>query len=281
MKFVVLGANGCLGQEFREFLGDAHYYCDKSECDVTDINSLREYLSNKKDISGIINCAAGRDAELLENDYELAYKIGVTAIENLSVCSNELDVPLIHFSSDYVFDGKKSSPYSEGDLTNGLSIYGKTKAVGEQTALSKANKVIVFRIAWLLSRKGNKSFINTISNLLAQGKNLTVVFDQVGSPTIAKDLVRHIIDDVWPQIDITQNFQKIYNLTNEGVCSWYDLAVYIKKKLNLPGNVVPVLSSEYPSKIKRPSYSVLDKSKIKNDINIFIRHWSLGLDEIL
>ena len=195
-KILVLGANGCLGSEFRKQLGENHYYCDLPECDVTNLASLKKYIADKKDISCIINCAAGRDAELLEDNYDLAYNIGVTAVKNIAECANMLNTIFIHFSSDYVFDGMKSTPYCEDDATNGLSVYGKTKILGEKTALETAQKVIVFRIAWLLSKLGKKSFINTMINNLSAGKDLTVVFDQVGSPTVAKDIVFIILNKV-------------------------------------------------------------------------------------
>ncbi len=280
-KFLVLGANGCLGSEFRKKLGEQHYYCDLPECDVTNIESLHKYLSDKKDIECIINCAAGRDAEILEEDYDLAYNIAVKAIENLAECANHLNAMLIHFSSDYVFDGKKSTPYTETDTPHGLSVYGRTKIMGEQVALSKANKVIVFRIAWLLSKLGKKSFVNTMINYLSQGKDLSVVFDQVGSPTVAKDLVNYIIDGIYPQIQDKSHIQKLYHLTNEGVCSWYDISVFIKDNLQLPGSVKPIFSEEYPMKAQRPSYSVLSKKQVKQDFGLVLRHWTEGLKEIL
>ena len=262
-------------------MGEGHYFCDLPECDVTDINSLRNYLADKKDIKFIVNCAAGRDAELLENNYDMAYEIAVKAIKNIALCANEINAAVIHFSSDYVFDGQKSTPYTEEDEPDGLSVYGKTKILGEKMLLATAQKAVVFRIAWLLSRKGKKSFINTMINLMTQGKDVSVVFDQVGSPTVAKDAVRYILNDVAPKLAELAEFRKLYHLTNEGVCSWYDLAHFIKKTLNLAGNVRPIFSYEYPTKAMRPSFSVLSKRKISDEFGLKIRHFSEGLEEIL
>ena len=173
---------------------------------------------------------------------------------------------------------KKTTPYTEQDKTNGLSVYGRTKSVGEQLVINNANTGVVFRTAWLLSTEGKKSFVNTIASLAQTRPTISVVFDQVGSPTVAADLAKMILEII-PKIK--PGTKEIYNLTNEGVASWFDIASIIVHELDLPCKVLPIHSSEYPTKAKRPAYSVLDKTKVKTDFNITIRHYLEGLKECL
>ena len=279
MTILVTGGKGLLATEIRKKAqGMELLFCDIDDMDITDIISIRDYIEKHQDITAIINCAAGRDAEVLEENPEWAHDIAVEGPKNLSLVANELDVPLIHISTDYVFDGRKSYPYTEEDQTNGLSVYGRTKAEGEQAVLNTAKTCCIFRTAWLLSLEGKKSFINTIANLAKDRKELGIVFDQIGSPTCASDLADMILKIV-PQIK--KHTREIYHLTNEGVCSWYDIAVTIVSELGLDCHIKPIHSYEYPTKAKRPSFSVLDKTKVKKDFNINIRHYSEGLKECL
>lgn len=279
MKILVTGGNGLLATEIKKKITDEKaLFCDKEDMDITDMNSIRSYIQKHSDIEVILNCAAGRDAEVLEENPELAQKIAVDGPKNLSMVANELDVPLIHMSSDYVFDGKKSSPYTEDDATNGLSVYGRTKILGEQVVINTANTGVIFRTAWLLSLEGKKSFVKTIAALAETKEEIGIVFDQIGSPTCAADLAEMILKII-PQIK--RGTKEIFNLTNEGVCSWYDIAYFIVNGLNLPCRVIPIHSYEYPTKAKRPLYSVLDKTKVKNVYNIHIRHYSEGLRECI
>lgn len=157
MTILVTGGKGLLATEIKKkSKGMDILFCDIDEMDITDIKSIQTYIKKHRNITAIINCAAGRDAEILEENPQLAHQIAVDGPKNLSEIVNELDIPLIHISSDYVFDGKKAYPYTEEDKTNGLSIYGITKAEGEQVALKTANTVIIFRTAWLLSIEGKK-----------------------------------------------------------------------------------------------------------------------------
>lgn len=279
MKILITGGNGLLATEIKKKITtEDAIFCDVDELDITDINSVRSYMQAHPGIKTIINCAAGRDAEVLETNPSFGEKIAVDGPKNLAIVSNEIGAILIHISSDYVFDGKKSTPYTEEDATNGLSVYGRTKAIGEQVVINTANTGIVFRTAWLLSLEGKKSFVNTIANLAKQKSELGIVFDQVGSPTCAADLAEMILKII-PQIK--EGTKEIFNLTNEGVCSWYDIAQFIVSGLELPCKIKPIHSYEYPTKAKRPAYSVLDKTKIKNTYNIEIRHYSEGLRECI
>lgn len=265
-----------MGCEFKERLGGEAYLAGRAECDITDIESIRRYVADKK-IDVIINCAADRNAEAMEDDYESARKISVDGPRNLAIAAKEIGAALIHFSSDYVFDGKKSTPYVESDEVNGLSVYGVLKAEGEQAVLKEAQTALVIRTAWLFSHYG-QDFVKTIKKLAENREELKVIYDQVGSPCYAGDLAGYVLEII-PQIKA--GTKEVYHLTNEGVCSWYDLAYQIVNGLGLNCRVLPIHTGEFPQKAPRPAYSVLDKTKIKNDYGINIRHYSEGLDECI
>jgi len=276
-NILITGANGLLGSEFRERLSPEHnFFCSHADMDITDINSIRSYVKDKK-ISYIINCAASRDAEYLEDHYDEAEKISIHGPENLAKVSNEIGAPLIHISTDYVFDGQKSTPYQETDKTNGLSVYGKVKIAGEQAVLKTADTAAIFRTAWLFSHYG-KDFVKTIKGLAEKNTELRVVYDQVGSPCYAGDLSEAILQ-ILPQIK--SHSHEIYHFTNEGICSWYDLAYQIVQGFGLPCRVVPIPTAEFPQKAKRPSFSALDKRKVKQHFGIKIRHYSEGLADCI
>lgn len=195
----------------------------------------------------------------------------------MGIIANKLNAILIHISTDYVFDGLKSSPYTENDVTNPLSVYGKTKVESEKILLQKVDNVIIYRTAWLFSKYG-RDFVKTIRNIASKNKEIRVIFDQVGSPCYAHDLASYIIQSL-PLIK--NNTKEIFHLTNEGVASWYDLAQIIVNEFNLDCKVIPIHSFEYPQKAKRPHFSVLDKTKFKKYFGIDIRHYTFGLNECI
>jgi len=257
-KIWLVGANGLLGSEFREQLTGIEYYKSSStDADITSLSSLENFVQNKHDIKYIINCAACCNAEYLEDNEEYGYKINVEGVVNLGKIANKLGAILIHISTDYVFDGNKSTPYNELDKTNPLSVYGKQKVNAEENLIKDVNNLVIFRTAWLFSKFG-RDFIKTMKKIASNNTKINVIYDQVGSPCYAKDLAEIILRCL-PQIK--DNTKEIYHLTNEGVTSWYDLAVNIISFYKLDCEVKPIHSYEYNQKAKRPSYSVLDKSK--------------------
>lgn len=199
--------------------------------------------------------------------------VNTIGVKNLCAVANELDIPLIHFSSDYVFDGKKNTPYQETDKPNPLSIYGKQKVSSEEFLMKNLKTGLIIRTAWLFSSYG-KDFVKTIYHLALQKDTLNVVFDQTGSPCYGEDLAKAVIE-ILPRIK--NNTCEIYHYTNEGVCTWYDLAYFIVNEFSLKCIVRPVHSFEFSQKAPRPSYSVLDKTKIKQDFNVSIDHYSFAL----
>ena len=275
---LVTGANGQLGQCLRDILQVKDVvFTDVSELDITNLQSVFNFSSQHPGITGIINCAAYTNVDKAEDEPELAKKINVDGPANLAQLSAKLNIPLVHISTDYVFGGVGNSPISEDAPTNPLGVYGKTKLEGEQIILQQAATAVIIRTAWLYSPYG-KNFVKTMLTLGQTRETLGVVYDQIGTPTYAPHLAEVILKVL---SNIKSGTKEIYNYTNEGVCSWYDLAWYVLNKAGSTCNVKPILSKEYPTKATRPNYSVLNKSKIKKEFSINIPHWTKGVDECL
>lgn len=271
MKNVLItGANGQLGRELSYMVPGA-ILTDKDDMDITNENVVK-YWVDKNHIDTIINCAAYTAVDKAEEDVKLATKINVDGPRNLA----KSGAKIIHISTDYVFDGNGHKPYQVHDKTNPLSVYGKTKLAGENEVLKYAKNAIIIRTAWLYSPYGN-NFVKTMRRLGTE-KTVSVVSDQIGTPTYAYDLAEAIVQ-ILPQM--TMQNRGIYHFTNEGVCSWYDFAHEIMKISDLKCDVIPIPSSAYPTRAKRPYYSVLDKSKIKDTFDIKINHWTTALQNCL
>ncbi len=280
IKILVTGANGQLGSEFKEIAKNninEFVFTDVDEIDIIDYNLLeKSILLIKPDI--IINCAAYTNVDKAEDEMYLAYLINADAINNIAKLSFENNIKLIHISTDYVYDGISCNPYKETDLTNPISIYGKTKLKGEREMILSCCNGIIIRTSWLYSKFGN-NFMKTILNHANKKSTLNVVFDQIGTPTYAADLAKSIVDIIPSLKDIKD--VEIFNYSNEGVCSWYDFATEIVQIANLNCKIIPILSEEYPTKAQRPFYSVLDKAKIKHAFNINIPHWRNSLQKCM
>ena len=267
--FLVVGANGQLGNELKLILQDRAVYVDKDELDITDKQAVETFM-NKQSFEAIINCAAYTAVDKAESDEVLATLINVDGPRNLAACG----LPIVHISTDYVFDGTNSKPYNEEDKPNPQTVYGRTKLASEKAVLETAETAIVIRTAWLYSTFGN-NFVKTMRRLGAERKSLSVVFDQVGTPTYAADLARAIVT-ILPQMK--KGMKEIYHFTNEGVCSWYDFTIAIHELAGVQNcRVRPISSEEYVYKTPRPHYSVLDKSKFKKTFGVEIPYWMDGL----
>ncbi len=270
--YLVTGANGQLGNELRLLLKDNALYVDKDQLDITDAEAVKGFVSANR-FDAIINCAAYTAVDKAEADEKLAGDINARGPENLA----KTGIPLIHISTDYVFDGTNCRPYVETDAVNPQSVYGRTKLAGEQAVLENASAAVIIRTAWLYSEFGN-NFVKTMRRLGAEKAQLNVVFDQVGTPTYAADLaaaVVHILPRLRP------GMKEIFHFSNEGVCSWYDFAVEIMKLSGLDCRINPIESKDYPTPARRPFYSVLNKTKIKQTFNIEINHWKESLQSCL
>ena len=281
MKILVIGAKGQLGQEFfclsrssdhdfrfADLMGDV---CDIEPLDITDRSKVLQFVTPDTDV--IINCAAYNEVDTAEDDDQMARKVNVEAVGYLAEAALKADALLIHFSTDYVFDGKSNVPYTEEDEAAPLSAYGRSKLAGEQAVIQSGCRYMIFRTSWLYSCTG-KNFFKTMAQKCAECPSLMVVNDQIGTPTYAYNLawnVMYIIDS--DMLDKTG----LYHYSDEGVASWYDFAKEINDLLGYTCDVMPCRTDEFPRKAKRPSYSVLDKKKIKETFGIVISHWRESL----
>ncbi len=280
-NILICGSKGQLGHEIEKIsktFSFNYFFVDVEDLDITKKSMVSEYVESNK-IDFIVNCAAYTAVDKAEEDYENAFLINVTGVQNLTEVAKKYNIPLINISTDYVFDGKNHKPYTENDTTNPQSAYGRTKLGGENAVL-KYKKGINIRTSWLYSVFGN-NFVKTIIKIATEKPQIEVVNDQIGCPTNAADLAYcclKIADDI-----ANKNVQNygLYQYSNEGVCSWYDFAKAICNIKKIECNVVPVSSEKFPRPAKRPFYSVMSKEKIKTDFNLQIQHWFDSLKKML
>ena len=280
LNILITGSNGQLGSELKELSSNYSYnffFTTREDIDITCKDSIKNFCQTNS-INTIINCAAYTAVDKAESDIENANLVNKKAVKKLALVSKELDIKLIHISTDYVFDGKAFKPYCEEFQTNPTTVYGNSKLAGENEMINinPINSIIV-RTSWVYSFYGN-NFVKTMLKLAKQKEELGVIFDQVGTPTYAKDLARTILD-ILPNIKNTK--VEIYNYSNEGVLSWYDFARDIMDIAKLECQVNPIETKEYPTPAARPHYSLLNKAKIKKDFNITIPYYKDSLKECI
>lgn len=279
MNILVTGANGQLGNEMQRVAKTSsnHYiFTDVAQLDITDREAVLRAVKDNS-IQVIVNCAAYTNVDKAEDDRETADLINNKAVENLAIAARENDATLIHISTDYVFKGDRCTPCREDWETDPLGVYGITKLAGEKSIERTGCRHIIIRTAWLYSPFG-KNFVKTMQKLTAEKDSLKVVFDQVGTPTYAGDLA----DAIARIIETGQlGKQGIYHFSNEGVCSWYDFAREICELSGNTCNIQPCHSDEFPSKVKRPHFSVLDKTKIKDTFGIEVPYWKDSLKKCI
>ena len=278
MRVLITGANGQLGNEMRR-LGavspNNYIFTDVAELDITNADAVM-YVAKHYSIDAIVNCAAYTNVDKAESDEAMAELINATAVGNLARAMKEVGGTLFHVSTDYVFGSEGNTPRTEDMPLNPLGVYGRTKLKGEEAILASGCKALIFRTAWLYSEFGN-NFLKTMMRLTAERELVNVVFDQVGTPTYAGDLALAIFSII--EAGVYEGNEGIYHFSNEGVCSWYDFAVEIAAVAGNTGcRVNPCHSSEFPSPVTRPSYSVLDKTKIKETFDIDIPHWRESME---
>ena len=286
MNILVTGANGQLGNEIRIVAKNSHdtyIYTDVVEVegvettllDITSLDAVREIVL-ENNVKCIINCAAYTNVDKAETDEAFCELLNAKAVENLAVVMKEVDGLLVHVSTDYVFGGDPyNTPCKEDQKGTPTGVYGKTKLQGEQNILATGCKYVIIRTAWLYSEFG-KNFVKTMLNLTATKPHLKVVFDQVGTPTYAYDLAKAIYKIVSERT--YEGHDGVYHYSNEGVCSWYDFAKMIAEYAgHTKCDLQPCHSDEFPSPVKRPSYSVLDKTKIKETFGVEVPYWTYSL----
>ena len=278
MNILVTGANGQLGNEMRIVAAaskDNYIFTDVAELDITNLEAIRAMVA-ENGVEAIVNCAAYTNVDKAEDDVEFCELLNATAVENLAVAMKEVDGLLVHVSTDYVFGGDPyNTPCTEDKKGTPTGVYGASKLRGEQNIQRVGCHHLIIRTAWLYSEFG-KNFVKTMLMLTATKPQLKVVFDQVGTPTYALDLAAAIFD-ILEHRKYTGN-DGIYHYSNEGVCSWYDFTKMIAEYAgNTACDIQPCHSNEFPSKVVRPSYSVLDKTKIKTTFGIAVPYWTDSL----
>ena len=278
MNILVTGANGQLGNEMRVVArnsADNYIFTDVAELDITDAAAVEKMVTDN-DVKVIVNCAAYTNVDKAEDDREFAELLNARAVENLAQAIRRNDGLLVHVSTDYVFGGtKNNTPCREDEPANPTGVYGVTKLHGEQAIIASGCHHIIIRTAWLYSEFG-KNFLKTMLDLTTTKPQLKVVFDQVSSTTYAYDLALAISDIVENRKYVDND--GIYHYSNEGVCSWFDFTKMIAEYAGHTGcDIQPCHSDEFPSKVIRPSYSVLDKTKIKKTFGVSVPYWTDSL----
>lgn len=282
MNILVTGANGQLGNEMRIVTADSkdnYIFTDVAELDITNLGAIRTMVADN-DIKVIVNCAAYTNVDKAEDDVEICELLNATAVGNLAIAMKEADGLLIHVSTDYVFGGDPyNTPCTEDKKGTPTGVYGRSKLHGEENIQRTGCKHIIIRTAWLYSEFG-KNFVKTMLTLTADKPQLKVVFDQAGTPTYALDLAR-AISDIIEERKYEGN-DGIYHYSNEGVCSWYDFTKMIAEYAGHTAcDIQPCHSNEFPSKVVRPAYSVLDKTKIKTTFGVKVPYWTDSLKKCL
>ena len=280
MRVVVVGKGGQLASELQYIMETDKnwFFLSEEELDITDWDVVLRYFS-KTSYDFIINCATYTNVDKAEDEVLSCFNVNQKGVENLLGACKIMGARLIHYSTDYVFDGKRKAPYHERDKTNPIGNYGKSKLAGENAIKLSGVKSIIIRTSWVYSNYGH-NFVKTMINLAAHRNEISVVGDQIGSPTNAEDLANATI-----QILRNNNYKwtvgEAFHYSNQGSCSWYQFAKEVFKHFKSNVVINEVSTEEYPTKAERPKYSLLDKSKIKRTFGISIPTWQASLDRML
>jgi dTDP-4-dehydrorhamnose reductase len=279
-SILVLGASGQLGQELRVAAeGSAQHYtfASRSELDVTDQLAIQHFVQDHH-IDTIINCSAYTAVDRAEDEPEEADRINHQAVAALAALAKAQGLYLIHISTDYVFAGDSHRPITEEETPRPQSVYGRTKLLGEDAIRRTGCRALILRTSWLYSTYG-ANFLKTMCRLMQERQELSIVFDQIGTPTYARDLARFLVS--YLEQDKGTRQEGTYHFSDEGVASWYDFAEAIRHHMGYSCQLHPIRSEQYPTKATRPSYSVLDKAKLKRDFGITLPHWQTSLEDCL
>jgi dTDP-4-dehydrorhamnose reductase len=281
MKILITGAKGQLGRKLIEVLGKEHQLIltDSDNMDITDIGAIESVVKKEKP-DYVIHAAAYTEVDKAEVEIELCRKINSFGTKNVASVAKECDTKLIYISTDFVFDGKKNTPYTETDKPNPLSVYGLTKYEGEKFMEEICDKYYIIRVSWLFGELPDghtgTNFVETMLKLAKEKTTLSVVNDQIGSPTYTGDLAKVILKIMNQSPEFG-----IYHFSGAGECSWYNFAKEIFRQTKVKIDLKPIISDKYQQKAKRPMYSYLDKTKIENALDIKARPWQEMLEEYL
>lgn len=278
-RIVIVGANGQLGKEFQQlsekYADHAFFFFDRNALDIANEEQVQRKVQEIKP-DFLINCAAYTAVDKAEEDVAAAFAINADGVRYLARACAASGAKFIHVSTDYVFDGNASEPYKEEHSVNPANVYGQSKLQGEEEALKNNKETIVIRTAWVYSVHGN-NFVKTMLRLMKTRPEINVVSDQLGTPTYAADIAAAVLQI----IDSGKWKEGIYHFSNEGIISWYEFANAIKELSGSPCLVHPIPTTQYPTPAKRPAYSVLDKTKIRQTFGIEIKPWKESLKECL
>jgi dTDP-4-dehydrorhamnose reductase len=282
MNILITGSNGQLGNEIRtlsvQYPQMMFIFTDVAELDITNLDNVISFCTDKK-VQAIINCAAYTAVDKAESDEALAHRINVDGPANLARTAAKVGAKVIQISTDYVFNGLSNVPLKESGAIDPIGVYGRTKADGETAVLTSGADAIVIRTSWLYSTFGG-NFVKTIRKYGAERGHLKVVFDQVGTPTYARDLAKACLDILAGNDKISAQ-GNIYHYSNEGAISWFDFAHAILSLSGITCTIEPVDSSQFPTPARRPNYSVMDKGKIKADFGLTIPYWYNSLKDCI
>jgi len=276
MRVLITGAKGQLGSEIKELAANYRkldfVFKDLPDLNICNFNLLQSFIIDNN-INAVINCAAYTAVDRAEEDAKTAEQVNSMGVANLVNALQAVNGKLIHISTDYVFDGNHFLPYKESDAISPIGVYGETKREGELAVIKSNLDAIVIRTSWLYSSYGN-NFVKTMLRLGNEKEELGVIFDQVGTPTFARDLAKTCLEILSESTSANINKNgNLYHYSNEGVASWYDFAISIMEMGVVNCKVNPIQTKDYPTLAKRPQYSVLNKSKIKTDFKIEIPYW--------
>jgi dTDP-4-dehydrorhamnose reductase len=281
-KILVTGANGQLGWELGQLASNYPAFkfvlVDRSQLDLAFPESFEKIIQTIAP-DCIINTAAYTAVDKSETEKELSYTVNATAVETLAVICKNLVIPFITYSTDYVFDGAATAPYNTSTKVDPVNYYGSTKAAGEKMAMEANEDSIVIRTSWVFSSHGN-NFVKTMLRLMKERDQLKIVADQKGRPTYAKDLALATMKMI-EAMNAGKTVKGIYHFANGGETTWFDFAATIKAIAGLTCDVQPIETKDFPTPAKRPAYSVLDTSKIEQDVEVDIRHWEDALKECI
>lgn len=273
MKILITGANGQLAQEFQRLLGIFHHEMtalDKKTLDITDPESTKKVLSQyNPDI--VLNCAAYNFVDRAEEDFDTAYKVNAQGVRNLALACKRNNALLVHYSSDYVFDGEKEDFYTEEDETNPINNYGKTKLLGENFLREDYEKFLLFRVSWVFG-EGKQNFLYKLLEWAKKNRVLRVVYDQISIPTYTRDIVNLTM------FAVNKGLRGVYHLTNTGYATRYEVARYFLERLGMDNLIIPVHAEYFQSPAKRPFFSAMSNRKLANDLNVEIPDWKIGIE---
>jgi dTDP-4-dehydrorhamnose reductase len=276
MKILIAGANGQLAREFQKALENYDYTVvalDKESLDISDLNVVTEAFS-KYNPDIVLNCAAYNFVDKAEEDFDTAYKVNASGVRNLAVACKKNNALLVHYSTDYIFDGTKEDFYTEEDEPNPINNYGKSKLLGEKLLTEETDRFLLFRVSWVFGG-GKQNFLYKLSELGKKNRVLKVVYDQISAPTFTKDIV------ILTMLAIDKGLRGVYHLTNSGYASRYEVARYFIERLGRDNLILPVNSDYFPSPAKRPYFSAMSNLKLSKDLDVNIPDWKMGIDRYI